>query len=94
MPVWKPAAIADRKRITAHIAKDNVMAAIDMADLLIAKALVLGEHPLMGRAGRIKGTRELVAHPNYILFYRVVGSKVEILRVKDVAQQWPDKVQM
>ena len=92
MPDWKKAAIADRKRITDHIAKDNVMAAIDMADLLIAKALVLDEHPLMGRGGRIKGTRELVAHPNYILFYRVVGTKVEILRVKHAAQQWPEKV--
>lgn len=94
MPVWKPAAIADRKRITAYIANDNLMAAIDMADLLMAKALVLDVHPLMGRTGRIKGTRELVAHPNYILFYRVVGSRVEILRVKHAAQQWPGNVQV
>ena len=91
MPVWRPAAIADRKRITNHIAKDNVMAAIDLADLLLAKALVLDEHPLLGRAGRIKGTRELVVHPNYIVFYRVVGKAVEVLRVKHAAQQWPEK---
>ena len=91
MPVWRPAAIADRKRITKHIAKDNVIAAIDLADLLLAKALVLDEHPLLGPAGRIKGTRELVVHPNYIVFYRVVGTAVEVLRVKHAAQQWPEK---
>ena len=67
------------------------MAAIDLADLLLAKALVLDEHPLLGRAGRIKGTRELVVHPNYIVFYRVVGKAVEVLRVKHAAQQWPEK---
>lgn len=67
------------------------MAAIDLADLLLAKALVLDEHPLLGRAGRIKGTRELVVHPNYIVFYRVVGTAVEVLRVKHAAQQWPEK---
>ena len=38
---------------------------------------MLDEHPLLGRAGRIKGTRELVAHPNYILFYRVVKGAAE-----------------
>ena len=45
MPVWKPAAIADRKRISQYIAKDNPMAAIDMIDLLMSKALMLDQHP-------------------------------------------------
>lgn len=89
MPVWRPAAIADRRRITDYIARDNLMAAIGMGDMLMAKALVLDEQPLLGRVGRIKGTRELVVHPNYILFYRVVGTDVEILRIKHAAQQWP-----
>ena len=43
----------------------------------------------MGRVGRIKGTRELVAHPNYLLFYRIKHNRVEILRVKHAAQQLP-----
>lgn len=89
MPLWKPAAIADRKRITAHIAKDNLTAAIEMGDMLIDKAALLDQHPMLGRVGRVKGTRELVAHPNYILIYRVAGEVAEVLRVKHAAQQYP-----
>lgn len=89
MPLWRPAAIADRKSITAYIAQDNIRAAIEMGDMLIEKAALLDQHPMLGRVGRVKGTRELVAHPNYILIYRLVGKVVEILRVKHVAQKWP-----
>ena len=73
MPVWRPTAIADRKSITAYIAQDNPRAAIELGDMLMQKAEQLDQHPMLGRAGRVKGTRELVAHPNYILIYRIVG---------------------
>ena len=89
MPLWRPAAIADRKSITAYIAQDNPRAAIEIGDMLIRKAAQLDQHPALGRAGRVKGTRERVAHPNYILIYRVVGKVAEILRVKHAAQKWP-----
>lgn len=89
MPLWKPAAIADRKRITAYIAQDNPWAAIEMGDMLMQKAAQLDQDPALGRIGRVKGTRELVAHPNYILIYRIVGKTVELLRVKHAARKWP-----
>jgi toxin ParE1/3/4 len=89
LPLWKPAAIADRKNITTYIAQDNPRAAIEMGDMLIQKAAQLDQHPTLGRVGRVKGTRELVAHPNYILIYRVVGKAAEVLRVKHAAQKWP-----
>jgi len=89
LPVWKPTAIADRKRITEYIAQDNPRAAIEMVDMLMQKAAQLDQHPTLGRVGRVKGTRELVAHPNYILIYRVVGKAAEVLRVKHAAQKWP-----
>ncbi|MHB1292267.1 MAG: type II toxin-antitoxin system RelE/ParE family toxin [Sulfuricella sp.] len=31
----------------------------------------------------------LVAHPNYLLIYRIQGETIEILRVKHALQQWP-----
>lgn len=82
-------AIDDRRRITEYIAEDNPMAAIELGDLLMEKSGMLDQHPMMGRTGRVKGTRELVAHPNYILIYRLVGGVAEVLRVKHAAQQWP-----
>ena len=89
MPTWKPAAIADRKRIIAYIAQDKPRTAIKLGDLLMEKAGLLDLYPLLGPAGRVKGTRELTVHPNYILIYRIVGEVVEVLRVKHAAQQRP-----
>lgn len=89
MPIWKQTAIDDRDEIVEHIALDNFDAAIKLGALLMDKSMVLDQHPMMGRVGRIKGTRELVAHPNYILIYRVAGEVAEVLRVKHAAQQYP-----
>ena len=44
---------------------------------------------MLGRVGRVKGTRELLAQPNYILIYRVAEEAAEVLRVKHAAQKWP-----
>lgn len=86
-------AIADRKRIashiTAYIAEDKPNAAIELGDMLMQKAEQLDRHPMLGRAGRVEGTRELVAHSNYLLIYRIVGNAVEVLRVKHAARKWP-----
>lgn len=48
-------------------------------------------HPMIGRTGRVAGTRELVAHPNYILIYYVVGELIRIFRILHAARQWPDE---
>ena len=89
VPLWKPAAIADRRRIIAYIAQDKPRAAIELGDLLMEKAGLLDSYPLLGLVGRVTGTCELTVHPHYLLIYRLVGSTVEVLRVKHTAQQWP-----
>jgi toxin ParE1/3/4 len=87
--VWKQFALNDRERIMDHIAQDNPQAALDLDELFEQKADRLIEHPELHRAGRKSGTREMVVHPNYIVIYRVLSGKIEILRVKHTAQQWP-----
>ncbi len=86
---WKKQARADLLAIVDHITQDNPDAAEKLADEIEAKAEQLKKHPNLFRAGRKRGTRELVAHPNYILIYRIVGKVVEVLRVKHAAQQGP-----
>lgn len=49
----------------------------------------LAQHPKVYRAGRVRGTRELVVHPNYVVVYRIAGGEIEILRVLHSARQWP-----
>ena len=87
--VWTRPAREDRKAIREYIAVDNPSAALDLDELLSDKAALLLDHPGLGRPGRLGGTRELVAHRNYILIYDVVGDLVRVLRVLHAARQWP-----
>lgn len=87
--VWTLPVREDRKSIREYIADDNPSAALDLDELLSERAARLLEHPGLGRPGRLKGTRELVAHRNYILIYDVVGELVRVLRVLHAARQWP-----
>ena len=88
---------ADLDNIIDYIAQDNPTRAETFGQELRDKTLPLAQHPQMGRTGR-PGlpvfVRELVAHGNYIVFYRVLDNAgdvgtVEILRVKHAAQQMP-----
>ncbi|XXQ68619.1 type II toxin-antitoxin system RelE/ParE family toxin [Neisseriaceae bacterium B1] len=46
--------------------------------------------PMLGRIGRVmKGTRELVVHPNYLIIYRVLPETVEIVGVLHARRQYP-----
>ncbi len=81
-------AIADRDAIMVFIAQDNPTAAIDLDLEFEAKAENARLRPKLYKAGRVKGTREIVVRPNYVMVYRVIGNVVDILRVLHAAQQW------
>ncbi|MBB2157706.1 type II toxin-antitoxin system RelE/ParE family toxin [Gluconacetobacter diazotrophicus] len=92
--VWRPMAKADLDNIIDYIARDNPTRAETFGQDLRDKTLPLAQHPKMGRTGRPglpAFVHELVAHRNYIVFYRVLddAGAVEILRVKHSAQQIP-----
>ena len=86
--VWTRPAREDRKAIREYIAADNPSAALALDELLSEKAARLMDHPGLGRPGRLQGTRELVAHRNYILVYDVAADLVRVLRVLHAARQW------
>ena len=86
---WTPEAIQDRDIIYDHIEADNPIAALALDELLAEKAARLVDHPSQGRIGRVAGTRELVAHQNYVLVYQATTDAVAILRVLHAAQRWP-----
>lgn len=87
--VWARPASADRKEIREYIAQDNPAAALALDELFSEKASRLVDHPGLGRPGRVTGTRELVAHQNYILIYDMADDLVRVLRVLHAARKWP-----
>jgi toxin ParE1/3/4 len=92
--VWRPKARDDLRAIIRYIGKDNPARARSFGQELRDKTLPLTQQPEIGRTGRPglpDYVRELVAHPNYIIFYRVLFEEqiVEILRIKHTAQQIP-----
>lgn len=87
---WTPRALRALTNIHAQIAADNPAAANAMRDRVLAYVetkLVL--HPMIGRPGRVDGTRESVIHPSYILVYRVTAGTIDILTVRHTAREWP-----
>nr|WP_278254171.1 type II toxin-antitoxin system RelE/ParE family toxin [Sphingobium sp. BYY-5] len=49
----------------------------------------LPDHPYMHRPGRVPGRREAMAHPNYVLIYRVKADAIQILALHHTRQQYP-----
>lgn len=91
---WRPMALEDLRGIVRYIGKNNPARAKSFGQELRDKIKPLAQHPELGRQGRPglpEWLRELVVHPNYIVFYRVLAEArtVEILRVKHATQQVP-----
>ena len=90
--VWSPTADRNVDAIWEYIAQDNLDAADRQMERLRSAAEHLTTHPMLGRAGRMKGTRELVVSGTpYILLYRIFRTHLEIARVLHGAQDWPAK---
>lgn len=89
--VWRPKSVADRDRIFDRIAKANPAAALALDEVFETKVNTAAANPGLYKPGRVKGTREIVAHPNYIIVYRELEKKqtLEVVRVLHAAQQWP-----
>ena len=87
---WLKTALRTRFEQLDYIAEYNVRAAIRLDEEIDRQVDLLAEHPLMGREGRVKGTRELViGRSPFIGVYRIKGKRIEILRILHGAQRWP-----
>lgn len=90
--VWLPLAINQRYDQLDYIALDDPSAAISQDKEIEQQTNLLPTQPKMGRAGRVKGTRELViSRTPFIAVYRIEGQLIEILRFLHGAQKWPLK---
>jgi toxin ParE1/3/4 len=86
---WTSEAFQDLDDITVYVGSRNLPAAHRLADLIYGCAEQLADYPYIGREGREPGTRELIAHPNYVIVYAVRDQTVRVLRVLHAAQRYP-----
>ena len=87
--LWAPQAEAERKAVVAYIAEDNLCAALEFGERIDALIERLAEFPRMGKPGRVAGTRELVAHGQYVLVYELFEKEIHILSLLHTARQYP-----
>jgi toxin ParE1/3/4 len=91
--LWTKGAELNLEHIEDYIAQDNPKAALATVHKIIKSIEALAEHPAMGRAGRIFGTRELIVSGTpYIIPYRVKAEHIEVLRVLHSSMRWPEVI--
>lgn len=79
----------DMDDIVVHIAQDNLGAAVDLEARIHHQVDSLADPNFPRRLGRVPGTLELVAHPNYVVVLRQTDTTVTALAVMHVARQYP-----
>ena len=86
---WSEQALSEVENIVNYIAEHNVVAALEMDDLIRNSVMILKQMPRAGRYGRVANTRELVIHRNYIVIYEIGLDSITILNVKHASQKYP-----
>lgn len=86
---WSTDATNDLNEIAEHVARHSPRAAVALDAQLSDAAANLVHFPLIGRAGRLEGTREILAHPHYRIVYSIVRDMIWIEAVVHTSRQWP-----
>ena len=88
---WLRQVLRNLKQAHNYIIKDNPTAAQELILKIQNAANQLENYPLMGKSGRVEGTRELIiSNSPYIIIYRVKEESIEILRILHTSKRYPD----
>lgn len=89
---WTAPAVADLVALRAYLGERNRTAAKQVARRILTAIRKLRRFPALGHPGRVPGTRELVVTGTpYVIPYRVIGDRIELLRVLHGARRWPTR---
>ena len=90
--VWTRRYLRELEAIGDYIAEHNPAAALRIVTAIHTRTRnLLSENPFIGRPGEIAGTRELVIPGTpYIVAYRVLETRVDVLFVQHGAREWLD----
>ena len=87
---WTTGAERDRDAIFEYVTKENPAAATRLDEIFADVVATLADHPHLGRAGQVPGTRELFPHESYRLVYEVVEQRVWVLALVHTSRQCPN----
>ncbi|MDO9201434.1 MAG: type II toxin-antitoxin system RelE/ParE family toxin [Hydrogenophaga sp.] len=85
----KPQYLESLQAIEDFVAKDNPTAAVDLWLTIDDQVSLLADPNFPRRRGRVSGTLELVAHPNYVVILVQAEDTVTAIDVLHVARQYP-----
>ena len=84
---------ADTLSVWEYIAQDNIIAADRMIDRFTAAFERIAINPETGeRYQHPKGEFRIVTELPYLIFYRIAGEEIEIVRVLHGARRWDELV--
>jgi plasmid stabilization system protein ParE len=79
----------DLESMVLYVARDNIDAALALEALIHSQVDQLADPNFPRRLGRVAGTLELVAHPNYIVLLQQTDTTVTALALMHVARKYP-----
>lgn len=80
--IWSPRALTDLALIVESISADSPLAARRLSKRIRASVRHTGKYPYMYPVSeRFPAWRRVVAHPNYIVYYAVTETRIEVTAV-------------
>lgn len=87
---WTPSARLDLLEILGYIAERNEQAAYRLFERIEQDLEHAAEHPYLFKSSpRVPGLREIVTHPNYIVFYQVTATSIKVVNVVHTRREFP-----
>ena len=87
---WTPAAKVDLLEILDYIAERNEQAARGLYERIETDLEHAAEHPYLFKSSqRMPGLREIVTHPNYVIFYQVDTACIKVVNVVHARREFP-----
>ncbi len=90
---WSRSAQRDIESALSYLQREAPEAVELVFNRLWDATQLLSGYPMIGRPGRVYGTREwIVQDTSYLIGYRVSGDALLILRVLHSRQRWPKRL--
>ena len=87
---WTPTARLDLLEILGYIAERNEQAAYHLFERIEQDLEHAAQHPYLFKSSpRMPGLREIVTHPNYIVFYQVTAASIKVVNVVHARREFP-----